>query len=75
MTIGSYEKSTNREVNADFQRLVDVRANVCKALGREENTFELSMGMSHDYDVAIKYGSTNVRVGSTIFGARSYAPK
>jgi PLP dependent protein len=31
---------------------------------------ELSMGMSDDYPVAIKMGSTNVRVGSKIFGQR-----
>ncbi len=31
---------------------------------------ELSMGMSHDYDVAIEEGSTMVRVGTAIFGAR-----
>jgi PLP dependent protein len=33
---------------------------------------ELSMGMSGDYAEAIQAGSTNVRVGSTIFGARDY---
>ena len=32
----------------------------------------LSMGMSGDYNIAIKAGSTMVRVGSTIFGARNY---
>jgi uncharacterized pyridoxal phosphate-containing UPF0001 family protein len=31
---------------------------------------ELSMGMSEDYEVAIRMGSTNVRVGSKIFGQR-----
>lgn len=31
---------------------------------------ELSMGMSHDYDVAIEEGATLVRVGTAIFGAR-----
>jgi PLP dependent protein len=31
---------------------------------------ELSMGMSHDFDVAIEEGATMVRVGSAIFGAR-----
>lgn len=34
---------------------------------------ELSMGMSADYELAVECGSTNVRVGSTIFGAREYA--
>ncbi len=31
----------------------------------------LSMGMSHDFEVAIEEGSTSVRVGTAIFGARS----
>jgi PLP dependent protein len=31
---------------------------------------ELSMGMSHDYEVAIEEGSTQVRVGTAIFGER-----
>ncbi|ABA87663.1 pyridoxal-5'-phosphate-dependent enzyme, class III [Syntrophotalea carbinolica DSM 2380] len=31
---------------------------------------ELSMGMSHDFDVAIEEGATLVRVGSAIFGSR-----
>lgn len=33
----------------------------------------LSMGMSGDYPLAIKHGSTMIRVGSSIFGARHYA--
>jgi hypothetical protein len=32
---------------------------------------ELSMGMSHDLEVAIREGATIVRVGTAIFGARS----
>ena len=32
----------------------------------------LSMGMSGDFDIAVKCGSTMVRVGSRIFGARNY---
>ena len=32
---------------------------------------ELSMGMSHDFSVAIKEGATLIRVGTAIFGARS----
>lgn len=31
----------------------------------------LSMGMSGDFELAIKFGATHVRVGSAIFGARS----
>ena len=33
---------------------------------------ELSMGMSHDFEVAVEEGSTMVRVGTAIFGARSH---
>ncbi|MCC7533336.1 MAG: YggS family pyridoxal phosphate-dependent enzyme [Bacteroidia bacterium] len=36
---------------------------------------ELSMGMSSDYLMAIKHGSTMVRIGSSIFGVRSYSLK
>ena len=32
----------------------------------------LSMGMSGDYELAIKNGSTTVRIGSSIFGVRNY---
>ena len=34
---------------------------------------ELSMGMSGDYEIALREGSTMVRVGSAIFGPRNYA--
>ena len=33
---------------------------------------ELSMGMSEDYRIAVEEGSTMVRIGSSIFGARNY---
>ncbi|PWR22594.1 YggS family pyridoxal phosphate-dependent enzyme [Zavarzinia aquatilis] len=35
---------------------------------------ELSMGMSGDYEVAVRLGATYVRVGTAIFGARDYTP-
>ncbi|MBQ1099031.1 YggS family pyridoxal phosphate-dependent enzyme [Streptomyces sp. b94] len=35
---------------------------------------ELSMGMSSDYAKAVEHGATHVRVGSAIFGNRSYPP-
>jgi pyridoxal phosphate enzyme (YggS family) len=34
---------------------------------------ELSMGMSHDFPVAIAEGATQVRIGTALFGPRSYA--
>ncbi len=36
---------------------------------------ELSMGMSEDFEIALEEGSTLVRIGSSIFGARDYASK
>jgi PLP dependent protein len=36
----------------------------------ELEVVELSMGMSDDFEVAVRMGSTNVRVGSKIFGQR-----
>jgi len=34
---------------------------------------KLSMGMSSDYEVAVRFGATSVRVGSALFGERTYA--
>lgn len=39
-------------------------------LGREAGVAALSMGMSGDYETAVRFGATHVRVGSAIFGAR-----
>ena len=55
--------------------LATCRDEVASALDISPKELGLSMGMSNDYDVAIAKGSTNVRVGSTIFGARDYSNK
>ena len=39
-------------------------------LKNDLNLAELSMGMSNDYQIAVKYGSTFLRIGSKIFGKR-----
>ncbi|MHA6685768.1 YggS family pyridoxal phosphate-dependent enzyme [Mesorhizobium sp. A556] len=39
-------------------------------LAREAGVEKLSMGMSGDYEVAVAFGATSVRVGSAIFGGR-----
>jgi len=78
MTIGSFEHSQDATKNPDFEKLVEFKNGLLQkieSLSQLEEPFELSMGMSHDYELAIEYGSTNVRVGSTIFGARDYANK
>lgn len=40
-------------------------------LAREHGLENLSMGMSGDFELAVRFGATHVRVGSAIFGARS----
>ena len=39
-------------------------------IGRAYSVRGLSMGMSHDFDVAIEEGATHIRVGSALFGSR-----
>ncbi|XP_052773888.1 pyridoxal phosphate homeostasis protein-like isoform X1 [Mya arenaria] len=75
MTIGSYGYDPADGPNPDFLALVRQREELCQALGRSLDQVELSMGMSTDYMHSIELGSTNVRVGSTIFGARNYPQK
>ncbi len=65
MTIGE-----RGDTSADFELLRGVRERVAAALDVPANSIGLSMGMSGDYEKAIELGSTNVRVGSSIFGAR-----
>ncbi len=43
-----------------------------KYFADDEAFCERSWGMSHDYRIAVKHGSTMVRVGTTIFGPRVY---
>ncbi|MGV0910892.1 YggS family pyridoxal phosphate-dependent enzyme [Martelella sp. FOR1707] len=42
-------------------------------LAIENSIQKLSMGMSGDYEIAIAFGATSVRVGSAIFGERDYS--
>lgn len=57
-------------VRRDFKRLAECKAELSEYFGEEFDT--LSMGMSDDYRIALEYGTTEVRIGSTIFGAREY---
>jgi len=78
MTIGDLGNSAAASAqgsNPDFETLKKVRQTVAEATNINETDIELSMGMSKDFEEAIKIGSTNVRVGSSIFGARNYPNK
>jgi PLP dependent protein len=55
-----------------FARLRALRDELVESGIAAERLQELSMGMSHDFEVAIEEGATMVRVGTAIFGQRSY---
>jgi uncharacterized pyridoxal phosphate-containing UPF0001 family protein len=55
-----------------FARLRGLRDELVDSGVARERLRELSMGMSHDFEVAIEEGATMVRVGTAIFGARRY---
>lgn len=55
-----------------FKQLRELRDSL-NAVHPHTQLVELSMGMSHDFAVAIEEGSTCVRIGTALFGKRSYA--
>jgi pyridoxal phosphate enzyme (YggS family) len=57
-------------VRGYFRGLRELREDLTKRLGLALPV--LSMGMSHDFEVAIEEGATEVRVGTAIFGVREY---
>src|SRR5215216_6140015 len=58
------------ESRSYFRRLRELRDELKRQGAFEDRTGELSMGMTHDFEVAIEEGATMVRVGTAIFGAR-----
>lgn len=61
------------QIAHEFHTLKDLFDEWKQAFFAEEPTFkEVSMGMSHDYEIALRNGTTLVRVGTKIFGERVY---
>ena len=54
-----------------FRRLREIRERIADVSGRALP--ELSMGMSHDFEVAVEEGATEVRIGTALFGPRETA--
>jgi pyridoxal phosphate enzyme (YggS family) len=67
MTIPPYRENPE-DVRPYFRELRELRNRLEEQFGLKLP--ELSMGMSHDYEVAIEEGATIVRIGSAIFGER-----
>ncbi|MEO6907709.1 MAG: YggS family pyridoxal phosphate-dependent enzyme [Abditibacteriaceae bacterium] len=61
------------DVRPYFLLLRDLRDGLKSTFGMEE--LELSMGMSHDFEIAIECGATMIRVGTALFGERKNPPK
>lgn len=71
MTVPPYtEEAEGARIH--FRALRDLRDQIAARDLPGVSMEELSMGMSHDFEVAIEEGSTCVRVGTAIFGARDY---
>jgi PLP dependent protein len=60
------------EARPHFRHLRELRDRLCARLGADLLPV-LSMGMSHDFEVAIEEGATEVRIGTALFGDRDTA--
>jgi pyridoxal phosphate enzyme (YggS family) len=74
MTMGPCSEDPN-DSRPSFRQLAELRRKIA-AEGIEGVTMRhLSMGMTHDYEVAVEEGATIVRIGTAIFGKRRTAPR
>lgn len=71
MTIGLFSEAEEK-VRPCFRLLKNIQQEILKENIPNVSMDELSMGMSHDLEIAIEEGATIVRVGTAIFGARIY---
>ena len=63
-------------VRDDFRRIKSIFDTLKAGAFASNAAFrEVSMGMSHDYPIAVEEGSTLVRIGTSIFGPRDYSKK
>jgi PLP dependent protein len=70
MTIPPFFEEAER-VRPYFRKLRELRDGLSRQLGRPLPI--LSMGMSHDFEIAIEEGATEIRLGTALFGARQTA--
>jgi hypothetical protein len=59
-------------ISSDFAAIADTYRRILEIAPDLRGFDEISMGMSHDYPIAIKHGATLVRIGTYIFGEREY---
>ena len=59
-------------INADFERIDSFMAYLVDLFPELTDFNQLSIGMYDDWPIAVQHGSTMVRIGTAIFGAREY---
>lgn len=69
MTVPPYLEPAER-VRPFFRRLRELRDEAHKCGIADERFQSLSMGMSHDFGIAVEEGATMVRIGTALFGPR-----
>ncbi len=74
MTLAPYTEDVS-QIRACFRKLYKLREKWQKEMREPENFRHLSMGMSHDYGLAIEEGATLLRVGSAIFSTHIIVPE
>lgn len=74
MTMGPFSDDPN-DSRTSFRTVMDVRRAIEKEGINNVSMNLLSMGMTHDFEVAIEEGATIIRVGTAIFGPRTTSPK
>ena len=75
--MGMATNTDNKEqVRSEFRNLHSIFVDLKSKYFADRPEFkEVSMGMSHDWQIAVEEGSTLIRLGSTIFGPRDYGVK
>lgn len=64
-----------RNIRSDFGRIAHFYAYLRDLFPELDSFGELSIGMSEDWKIAIDYGATMVRIGTSIFGERQTTPQ
>ena len=59
-------------VESDFARIQSFKQRLDARYPQLPDFTELSIGMSHDWPLAVRHGATIVRIGTSIFGPRQY---
>jgi uncharacterized pyridoxal phosphate-containing UPF0001 family protein len=71
MGMASNTDNTER-IAADFAAIASTHKRILEIAPDLRGFDTLSMGMSHDYPIALEHGATLVRIGTYIFGEREY---